>query len=199
MVSMNKFCLLGVLMLANMLLLAQNNDIQLIRNLYKSVTENADTVNEKTKCFFTRTVPGVGICTTHITFHGSETFTEEQASSPWSNNGEIQLRFIEIDYNISAYIIHVEYLYNENNELVFYYLHDTYNSLDKRLYFKDGNLIKSIVSNLNETDEVVAKQEEEGSFSEQMIQFSKSIIDKGNAYLLQYKGLYLLEKVEKTK
>jgi hypothetical protein len=194
------------LTLLTLIVIYQNtsaNPIQNIRKEYqlaKNIQEARKASSgelQATQISMVRNIPGLGPCQTQIDFFGSENLTtDEELTHPWKHNGSIHLKFVSVHYNLAAYPVTLEYLYNDENQLVFHFLKDESRQTEERYYFHEQQLFKLILSHSVNTPEQ-SKVEKQGNFQKEEVGKSKQLQQKAKEYLSTYRNIHLLEKLEK--
>ncbi|MBN2892460.1 MAG: hypothetical protein JXL97_11380 [Bacteroidales bacterium] len=148
--------LLVALFLFSGIINAQNSDIQFIRDSYNSAQENINyQLNEEIpqdnmKITVNQNIAAIGPQTIEYTYYFDYVFLDEPTYEYTH-----KLYFATRSYNVAASLFsYEEFLYNENGELIFYFLRENsaYSELDFeiRLYYKQNQLIKVIAKELKE-------------------------------------------------
>ena len=127
---------------------SQNDEINTIRNNYKTIKTD-DALFHELK--FNSVLPAIGPKQTSIKFY-YEAIQINPEIDPYEM--ESKLKFIEVDYNFSGHTIyHTEYLFDLKEKLIFYFVkaEGSYENFEKRYYYKDEKLIKTIIKESDET------------------------------------------------
>ena len=157
---------------------SQNNDIKKIRERYKSII-NEDITYHELK--FNSVLPAIGPKHTAIKF-----YYESRQKNPEEDPYEMDSRIIkiEIKYNISAHSHYlVEYLFDNKEQLIFYFdkVEGMFDNYEKRYYFKDKKLIRSMIKNMNEDGKLILNKSKL-EFSEEDHKNADKGIIKANSY-----------------
>jgi hypothetical protein len=156
---------------------AQTDHIQSIKEHYYSVNEDNYLFHELELNYV---YAAIGEQTKKFKFW----FSSEQ-SDPENDPYEMNytLAKVEISFNISAsLLISLEYLYDSAGHLLFFYEKiDGYESSEKRLYFNNNKLIKSIVK--DNRDEVKQDYTHTSNFKEADLELAEVSLSKAGKML----------------
>ncbi len=161
-------------------LLAQNDKIKAIKDLYYSINNDMP--------FQTRTVSmntmhaAIGMQTTNIKFWFLSEQTDPEEDPYETTYTPVK---VQVNYNIAAGMNYtIEYLLNEKGELVFYFKQakGEWENYTYRYYFDQNKLIKVMIKSINETG-LKIDYTDTANFKEKDLEYAKECIENAKQYV----------------